>query len=137
VISTRTIDVPAPITALYGAILSLLVLALALRVILLRWQTKAGIGDGGDRRLARAIRIHGNAIEYVPLALILMLGAELDHAGPALLHGCGIALVLARAAHAVGLSRTAGVSIGRAAGVLGTFAVIIVLAVVDIAAFLN
>ncbi len=128
---------PVPITGLYAALCALLVLALALRIIRLRWRTKAGIGDGGDRRLARAIRIHGNAIEYVPLALILMLIAELNHAGPALLHGCGIALVVARLAHAVGFSRTAGVSIGRSVGVVGTFGVVIVLAATNIAVFVN
>ena len=127
----------APITGLYAALCALVVLALALRVILLRWSTKTGIGDGGDRRLARAIRIHGNAVEYVPLALILLLLAELSGASPSLLHGCGIVLVVARIAHALGLARTAGVSIGRSLGVTATFAVILVLAWVDLAALLR
>jgi uncharacterized protein len=130
-------DVPAPITGLYAALCALVVLALALRVILLRWSTKTGIGDGGDRRLTRAIRIHGNAIEYVPLALILMLLAELSGARPVLLHGCGIVLVAARVVHALGLARTAGVSIGRSLGVTATFVVILLLAWVDLAAFLR
>jgi uncharacterized membrane protein YecN with MAPEG domain len=130
--------VPAvPVTGLYAALCALLVLALALAVIRSRWRTKAGLGDGGDRRLARAIRIHGNAVEYVPLALVLLLVAELNHAGPALLHGCGATLVAARVAHAIGLSRTAGVSFGRMLGTVGTFGVVIVLAAVDLAAFLR
>ena len=127
----------APITGLYAALCALVVLALALRVILLRWSTKTGIGDGGDRRLARAIRIHGNAVEYVPLALILLLLAELSGASPSLLHGCGIVLVVARIAHALGLARTAGVSIGRSLGVTATFAVILVLAWINVASFLR
>ena len=126
-----------PIAGFYAALCALLVLVLALRVIALRWSTRTGIGDGGDRRLARAIRIHGNAIEYVPIALILLLAAELSRASPALLHGCGIVLVASRAAHALGLARTAGTSIGRMLGVIGTVGVIGVLAVVDIAAFLK
>jgi uncharacterized protein len=129
--------VPVPIAGLYAALCAILVLVLALRVIVLRWSTKAGIGDGGDRRLARAIRIHGNAIEYVPVALILLVVAELSGASHTLLHGCGIVLVAARAAHALGFARTAGVSFGRSLGVVGTMAVIAVLAVVDIAAFLK
>ncbi len=128
--------IPVPVTALYAALCAILVLALALRAIVLRWQTKTGIGDGGDRRLARAIRIHGNAVEYVPVALILLLVAELDHAPAVLLHGCGAALVAARIAHALGLARTAGVSIGRSVGIGVTFGVIAVLAAFDIAAFL-
>ena len=117
-----------PLTGLYAALCALVVLALAMRVIVLRWSTKTGIGDGGDRRLAKAIRVHGNATEYVPLALILMLIAELGGASGELLNGCGIALVLARLAHAYGLSRSAGASIGRMLGTVGTFAVIVVLA---------
>jgi uncharacterized membrane protein YecN with MAPEG domain len=127
----------APITGLYAALLALLLVALALRVVALRWTTKTGIGDGGDRRLARAIRVHGNAIEYVPIALVLLLVAELGNATPALLHGCGIALVAARVLHAAGLSRTAGVSPGRFAGTVATFTVIAVLAGVDLASFLR
>ena len=127
----------APITGLYGSLCALVVLALAVRVIRLRWSTRTGIGDGGDRRLARAVRIHGNAIEYVPLALILMLVAELSGARAAWLHGCGIVLVAARLAHALGLARTAGASVGRSLGVAGTFAVILALAWVDLAAFLR
>jgi uncharacterized membrane protein YecN with MAPEG domain len=127
----------APVTGLYAALSALLILMLAMRVVVLRWRTKAGIGDGGDRVLARAIRAHGNAIEYVPLALILMLVAELGRAGPTLLHGCGIALVAARILHALGLSRTSGASFPRVAGTAGTFTVIALLAGVNLAAFLR
>ena len=127
----------APVTGFYAALLALLILLLGLRVVVLRWRTKTGIGDGGDRGLARAIRTHGNAIEYVPLALVLMLVAELAHASQGLLHGCGVALCVARVLHALGLSRRSGATPGRFAGTVGTFAVITVLAGVDLAAFLR
>jgi|ERR1700690_1258483 len=126
-----------PITGFYAALLAFLILILGMRVVVRRWRTKTGIGDGGDRGLARAIRAHGNAIEYVPLALVLMLVAELDRAGPALLHGCGMALCAARVLHAIGLSRRSGVTPERFAGTVGTFTVIAVLACVDLAAFLH
>ena len=126
-----------PVTGLYAALCALVVLALALRVIALRWSTKTGLGDGGDRGLARAIRVHGNAIEYVPLALILMLIAELGGANHALIHGCGIALVAARIAHAFGLARSAGASPGRMVGTTVTFVVIAVLAAAALAAYLR
>ena len=124
-----------PITALYAGVCALVLLALAARVIRLRWALKVGIGDGGERTLNRAIRVHGNAAEYVPIALVLLLVAELDHASPVLLHGCGGVLVAARLLHAVGLSRTAGASGPRMAGTTGTAIVIAVLAVRNIAAF--
>ena len=127
----------APVTGFYAALLALLLLGLAMRVVVMRWRTKTGIGDGGDRGLGRAIRAHGNAIEYVPIALVLLLVAELGGASPTLLHGCGIALVAARVVHATGLSRTAGASLERVAGTIGTFTVIAVLAAVDLAAFLR
>ncbi len=127
----------APVTGFYAALLAFLILALGLRVVVLRWRTRTGIGDGGDRGLARAIRVHGNAIEYVPLALVLMLVAELGHASPALLHGCGIALCAARVLHAAGLSRRSGATPERFVGTVGTFAVIGVVAAIDLAAFLR
>jgi uncharacterized membrane protein YecN with MAPEG domain len=117
--------VPAPITGLYAALCGLLVVALAGRVIAIRRATKVGIGDGADRRLARAVRGHAHAV------------AELGGAGAGLLHGCGIALVVGRIAHALGFTRTAGISFGRTLGVTLTFGVILVLAAVDAASFVR
>jgi uncharacterized protein len=124
----------APITARYAGLLALLLLMLALRVIRLRWKLRVGLGDGGDKAMSRAIRIHGNAAEHVPIALLLLLVAELNHADSALLHACGIALVVARVLHAVGLGRSTGASWQRTVGTVGTFTVIAILAVVDLAA---
>lgn len=112
------------ITGLYAALLTLLILGLAVRVMLIRRRTRIGLGDGGDRSVACAIRAHGNAVEYVPLALVLLLVLELDQTVPLLLHAFGIALVLARVVHAIGLSRAAGNSPGRAVGAGLTLVVI-------------
>jgi uncharacterized protein len=112
------------ITGLYAALLTLLILGLAVRVMLIRRRTRIGLGDGGDRAVACAIRAHGNATEYVPLALILLLVLELDQTVPLLLHAFGVALVIARLVHAVGLSRAAGNSAGRAVGAGLTLVVI-------------
>jgi uncharacterized membrane protein YecN with MAPEG domain len=86
-------------------------------------------GDGGERTLAKAVRAHGNAAETIPLALFLMLLAELVGVAAWFLHAMGITLVLARAWHAYGLSRRAGMSPGRFVGMTTTFVVIIALAV--------
>ncbi|APG02823.1 hypothetical protein BJI69_02120 [Luteibacter rhizovicinus DSM 16549] len=112
------------ITGLYAALLTLLILGLAVRVMLIRRRTRIGLGDGGDRSVACAIRAHGNAVEYVPLALMLLLVLELDQTVPLLLHAFGIALLLARVVHAIGLSRAAGNSPGRAVGAGLTLVVI-------------
>ena len=126
-----------PVTALYAGLLAVLLVALALRVVRLRWKFRVGLGDGGEKAMTRAIRIHGNATEHVPIALLLLLVAELNHAGPTLLHACGSVLVIARILHAMGLGRSAGASWQHSAGTVGTVGVIVVLAAVDLAAFLR
>ena len=70
------------ITAVYAAISALLVVALSFRVIRLRLSTRTGIGDGGHQDLARCIRAHANAVEYLPLALLLLLLVDADQVYP-------------------------------------------------------
>jgi uncharacterized membrane protein YecN with MAPEG domain len=124
-----------PITALYAGLCGVLLLGLAARVIRLRWKLRVGIGDGGQRPLHKAMRVHGNAAEYVPIALLLLLVAELDRSSPMLLHVCGATFVAARVLHAIGLGRSSGASWPRMAGTTLTVFVIATLAVTDIAAF--
>ena len=116
------------LTGLYAALCALLIFALSLRIALLRRKLRIGIGDGGDAGLARAIRAQANAIEYVPLLLVMLLIAENNGASIAMMHACGAGLLLARVLHAVGLSGSAGVSFGRFWGILLTWALLLVLA---------
>ncbi|MCZ8167156.1 MAPEG family protein [Silanimonas sp.] len=115
------------ITGLYAALCALLILALSFRIVGLRRRLKVGIGDGGDAGLARAIRAQANAVEYVPLMLVMLLVAENNGAGVVFVHVCGAGLVLARVLHAVGLSGSAGTSFGRFWGTLGTWILLLVL----------
>ena len=115
------------ITGLYAALCALLILALSFRIVGLRRRLKVGIGDGGDAGLARAIRAQANAVEYVPLMLVMLLVAENNGAGVLFVHVCGAGLVLARVLHAVGLSGSAGTSFGRVWGTLGTWILLLVL----------
>jgi uncharacterized membrane protein YecN with MAPEG domain len=116
------------ITGLYAALLALLMLGLAARVMFLRRNTSIGLGDGGNRTLACAVRAHGNAIEYVPIGLILLLVLELNQTLPLLLHLFGIVLLVGRVAHALGLSSTPGMSAGRAVGAALTLLVLLAMA---------
>ncbi|MGA9853037.1 MAG: MAPEG family protein [Gammaproteobacteria bacterium] len=125
----------ASITALYAGLLALLIVVLAIRVVWLRNVHHVGLGTGGNETLGRAIRVHGNAVEYLPIALLLMLCLELDHGAHWLLHACGIVLIAARLLHALGVSHSAGRSFGRAAGAAGTMLVIAVLAIINIVQF--
>ncbi len=117
------------ITPIYAIPLVALFVALLLRVVYLRNKLKVGIGDGGDRTLAKAIRAHGNFAEIVPLALLLMLLAELAGASAALLHSAGSLLIAGRAVHAFGLSRHSGYSVGRFLGTILTLASMVTYAV--------
>ena len=123
------------ITLLYAGLCTLLVLALAFRVIARRLSAKIGIGDGGDHILQRRIRVHANAVEYLPLALILLGGMELNGYPNAVIHGFGATLLLSRVLHAWGLSRISGASPGRFVGTLLTLLLMIAMALFAIAGF--
>lgn len=117
-----------PITAVWTALIALWILQLMLQVVRLRWTRKVGLGDGGDKDLAKAIRIHGNAIETMPIALLLMFGYELGGGLPWLLHVCGTTLLASRVLHATGLRRSSGTSAGRMLGSILWATVVVVLA---------
>ncbi|MBZ4371609.1 MAPEG family protein [Corallococcus sp. AS-1-6] len=94
-----------PVTSLYAALNAFLTLALSANVSRVRTQHKVFRGDGGHAGLSAAIRAHGNNIEQVPLALILLLLAELSGGNSTALHVFGGALLVARLGHAFGMLR--------------------------------
>jgi uncharacterized membrane protein YecN with MAPEG domain len=104
------------ITLLYAGLCTLLVVFLAVRVVQWRFRHKIGLGDGGDRELLKRVRAHANAIENMPLALILLGGLELNGYSSGLIHGFGSVFVVSRLAHAWGLSHSSGTSGGRMIG---------------------
>lgn len=93
-----------PVTAACAAICGLLTLILAFRVSLLRMRHRVAIGDGGVEALARAIRVHANTIEFVPIFLLLSLCYELYAGANVVLIGLDAVFVAARIAFAVGFS---------------------------------
>jgi uncharacterized membrane protein YecN with MAPEG domain len=115
------------ITGLYASILAFVMIGLGYRVVRLRRKYRVGVLDGGHHELTQAIRIHGNATEWVPIVLILFACAESLQLTPWVLHGLGIILVLSRILHILGLRKTVGRSFGRYAGIVGTWIVTIVL----------
>lgn len=101
------------ITLLFAALHALLLVALSVPIFLHRLRNQVGVGDGGNADFARRIRVHANFIEYVPLALLLLLLLELGGLAASWLYAFGAALLLARILHAIGLSRSGGKSFGR------------------------
>lgn len=122
-------------SSLYFGLLALLLVFLSVRVIQLRYRYKAEIGDGGAPELQRAIRAHANFIEYVPLALLLILMADLVGHEKWVVHVLGIALLIGRLAHAWGFTTAPGPNLGRGLGVALTTLVLVAGAILAIAAF--
>jgi hypothetical protein len=116
------------ITGLYVALATLLVLVLSIRVSLRRRSLRVSLGDGDDKELKKRIRAQANAIEYLPLGLLLLLCLEWNQTVPAILHACGIVLIAARVAHGFGLSRSGGTSPARFAGTAVTWLVMLAMA---------
>jgi uncharacterized membrane protein YecN with MAPEG domain len=116
---------PLATTAIYAALLGLMLLVLKFRVIASRRRLLVDVLDGGERDVTRRMRVHGNFAEHVPMAVILMGVAELNGAEAWIIHALGLVLLAARVLHAHGLETTPGKSFGRAAGVVGTTAVIL------------
>ena len=97
------------VTLLFAAILSAFMIVLAVRVLDLRGSpvTKSFHKPGrviDPLELERAIRGHGNLIEYAPLFLILMLLLELTEASETFLYICGTVFTVGRFMHGIAFS---------------------------------
>jgi uncharacterized membrane protein YecN with MAPEG domain len=111
---------PLSLTPVYALPLVALYLALSVRVVRGRYRLKISLGDGSDPEMRALVRTHGNAAEFIPLGLVLLLIAELAGAAPLWLHVAGLVLVAGRLCHAwaVGLG---GPFPARVAGMALTF----------------
>ena len=116
------------ITLLFASLHVLLMLVLLVPIVRYRHGKKIGLGDGGDLVLARKVRVHGNFIEHVPFALLMLALLELCGLPAACLYGLGSALLLGRVLHALGLSRHAGYSFGRFTGTAITWLAFLLMA---------
>ena len=125
-----------PITALYSGLLALVILGFAYNVSLTRRSQKIGLGDNNNEVMRVALRIHGNAIEILPIAIILMLVYELNDGRALVLHVFGIALLLGRIMHCHGLKQKTGKSSGRYWGTAVTWASVALLASVNVFNFI-
>ena len=89
-------------------------------------QKSVAIKASDDGLLQRKVRAYGNFAEYVPLALLFILVLELMNCPIWLLWLLGSALTVGRIAHAWGLIKTYGPSLGRAIGFFLTWFVYII-----------
>ena len=123
---------PLSLTALYAAILALIILALAINVTMHRVKLRVPLGDGGNPAMLRMIRLHGNAIEYLPLAIVLMAIYELNGGWRPALHIIGIALIAGRLIQTAAMWGTEMPRAGRGIGQVLTWGSIGVLALLNL-----
>ena len=120
------------ITLSYSILLISFMLVLAFRVIDLRGSPVTKFLHPQDRivdedTLHRAVRGHGNLIEYAPFFLILMLIAELNGLASAYLHSSGIIFTIGRLMHGIVFSFMRPNMILRVGGMILTFTGFIIL----------
>ena len=122
----------ADITITYTIILIIFMLILAFRVIDLRGSPVTKFLHSDDRvvdedTLYRAVRAHGNLIEYAPLFLILMLIAELNGLSSIYIHISGSIFTVGRFMHGLVFSFMRPNMILRVGGMILTFTGFIIL----------
>lgn len=93
------------LTPVYAALFALFYSALSVRALRLRGRLKIALGDGGDKRLLRATRVHGNFAEYVPMTLLLIFMFELDGGSAGWIHALCAVLLVGRVSHAYGVAQ--------------------------------
>ena len=91
------------IVSLYAALLALFYIYLTMNVVKVRRAERISLGDGGNQQLQCAIRAHGNFIEYVPLAIILLFLVEYEGLASHYCHAFGAALLIGRVFHNLGI----------------------------------
>lgn len=91
-----------------------------------RSKTKVDYGAGDNERMQRMLRVQGNAVEDVPIALIGLGALGLMSAPVVLIHGLGGGLLASRILHVAGLGSKGGISFGRVAGTAGSVLVLLV-----------
>ena len=122
-----------PITAAYAGVLALIVVALGINVTVHRAKFKIALGDGGNPAMFRMIRVHGNAIEYIPMALLLMAIYEINGGYPVALHIAGLVLLAGRISQSWGMWSTEEGNFFRAAGQSATWLTMAALALLNLA----
>lgn len=121
-----------PITATLTLIFTFLILGLAYQVVYWRKKLRVGYGTDGKEQLRQAMGAHANAVENLPLAIILFAMLELQGFSEFILIITGVILVTARLIHAHGLSNSAYISFGRTYGTMITWLILGIMAFINV-----
>ena len=120
------------ITGVYAGIAGLMLIYFSIRVIRIRRRDKVSIGAGGNAALERAVRVHGNFVEYTPLTLILIFVVEGMGLPAVGVHALGASLILARIVHFLGFRSPEAPPVLRVGGMMLTFLLLLVLSIMAI-----
>ena len=123
--NTSDISISLALAAVFG----LLHVFFTLRVGNYRFKSKISLGDGGDHELRNRVRAHGNFIENVPIALLLILLNDLDGAQDSSLAVMGSILLASRLTHYLTIVTNRLPWILRPLSMLGTLGTILVASV--------
>lgn len=116
-------------SSIYAALLGFVFFYLSVRTIGLRRKLRIGIGSNENNQMLRAMRVHSNFAEYVPITLILILFVEAQGGPPLLVHALGALLLIGPSVHAYGVSQMNEKFVFRVSGMM-TFAALLVSACV-------
>lgn len=116
-------------TLTFAAIFGVLHVIFTLRVGNYRRTSKINFGEGGDTELRNRMRGHGNFIENVPIALMLLLLNDLNGLSDMSLMVLGSVLLVSRIIHYLMIVTRSLPIILRPLSMLGTLGTILVSAV--------
>jgi len=108
-----------------AAVFGFLHVIFTLRVGSYRFRNKISLGDGGDHELRNRVRAHGNFIENVPIALLLILLNDLDGAQDKTLIVMGSILLASRVTHYLTIATRRLPVILRPLSMIGTLGTIL------------
>jgi uncharacterized membrane protein YecN with MAPEG domain len=108
-----------------AAVFGLLHVIFTLRVGNYRFKSRISLGDGGDPEMRNRIRAHGNFIENVPIAVLLILLNDLDGAQDNTLILMGSILLISRLTHYLTIATRRLPVILRPLSMIGTLGTIL------------
>src|SRR5690554_2227915 len=92
-----------PVTAVFAAVIGLLLLVLSGQVVKYRLKYRMRLGVNDDPEFEAAVRAHANLVEYAPVGLIMLAIVELNGVASGLVYRTGMALLVWRILHAWGM----------------------------------
>ena len=109
-----------------AAVFAVLHVVFTLRVGGYRFSNNISLGDGGDKELLNRIRGHGNFIEQVPIALVLLLLNDLNGLSDTAIYSLGGVLLISRIVHYLMITTRSLPMMLRPLSMLGTLGTILV-----------